>query len=142
MRGNAAYNWSTLQRAFGELLPLDLCHNSLFPAWCHTVPMASCPKCDPFMEGLSFDKPRDYLELARKLLFLVDLGVFAAKECTCPLKDLFNPQWPADTVEHNFQCNTCGRCFQLFADTYHGNACWGLTGPQTKDPALAATTSS
>ena len=104
--------------------------------------MAACPKCDGFMEGVSFEKPRDYLELARRLIFFVDQGIFVVKECTCPLPDLFNPQWPADIVEHNFQCSVCGRCYQLFADTYHGHACWGLTGPQTKDPALAATTSS
>jgi hypothetical protein len=84
------------------------------------------------MEGQSLDKPREYLELARRLLGLVNDGVFVMTASTCPLQDLSNPQWPADTVEHNFQCTACGRSFQLFADTYHGHAGWGLTGPPTK----------
>lgn len=104
--------------------------------------MAVCPRCDEFLESKSFEKPREYLELARRLIYLVDEGVFTLMESTCPLRDLFNSEWPAETVEHNFQCNTCGRFFQLFADTYRGHAGWGLTGPQTKEPVLEQSSSS
>jgi hypothetical protein len=90
------------------------------------------------MESLSFDKPREYLELARRLLNAVNEGKLSVIECTCPLQDLFSAEWPANLVEHDLQCSACGRTFQLFADTYLGRAGWGVTGPQTKDPALAA----
>lgn len=98
--------------------------------------MAFCPQCDELTEGLSFDKPREYLEFARRLIRLVTEGTFALTESTCTLLELFNPEWPADLVEHNLQCSTCGRSFQLFADTYRGHAGWGVSGPQTKIAAL------
>ena len=104
--------------------------------------MAACPKCDEFLESKCFEKPREYLELARRLLDLIDAGVFELLESTCPVRDLFNDEWPAEMVEHNLQCHTCGRSFQLFADTYRGNAGWGLTGPQTKQPELEQSSSS
>ena len=104
--------------------------------------MASCPQCDGLMEGQSFDKPGEYLEFARRLIGLVSEGTFVLGECTCTLHDLFKPEWPADLVEHNLQCNTCGRSFQLFADTYRGNAGWGISGPQTKLAALEPTATS
>jgi len=104
--------------------------------------MASCPQCDGLMESQSFDKPREYLEFARQLIDLVSEGSFALAESTCTLQDLFNAEWPADLVEHNLQCNTCGRSFQLFADTYRGHAGWGISGPQTKLAALEPSTSS
>ena len=104
--------------------------------------MAACLKCDEFLESKSFDKPREYLEFARQLYSLVDAGVFELLESTCTLQDLFKPEWPADMVEHNLQCHGCGRCFQLFADTYRGHAGWGLTGPQTKEPVLEESSSS
>jgi hypothetical protein len=104
--------------------------------------MAFCPQCEELKESICFDKPRDYLELARRLLHAVNAGALNVTESTCPLRDLFNPEWPAGEVEHNFQCTACGRTFQLFADTYHGRAGWGLTGPQTKEPVLAPSTSS
>ena len=91
------------------------------------------------MESLSFEKPREYLELARRLLNAVHDGKLSVIECTCPLQDLFGAVWPANQVEHDFECSACGRTFQLFADTYLGHAGWGVTGPQTKDPALAST---
>lgn len=99
--------------------------------------MASCcPKCEEFLAGLTIDKPRGYLELAYRLMGLVNEGVFVVTEGSCPLEDLFKPEWPSDTVEHNLQCSVCGRTFQLFADTYHGHAAWDLTGPQTKEPVV------
>jgi len=88
------------------------------------------------MEGQSFDKPREYLEFARRLIGLVREGTFVLGESTCTLENLFDPEWPADLVEHNLECNACGRSFQLFADTYRGHAGWGISGPQTKLAAL------
>jgi hypothetical protein len=96
--------------------------------------MAECAQCKDLVEGQSLDKPREYLELALRLLNLVKDGGFVLTESTCSLEDLFKPQWPFDTVEHNFECASCGRRFQLFADTYHGHAGWGLTGPPIKIP--------
>ena len=84
------------------------------------------------MDGVSLDKPREYLELALRMLNLVKDGSFVLLESTCSLDDLFKPEWPSDIVEHNLECATCGRKYQLFADTYHGHAAWGLTGPPTR----------
>ncbi len=88
------------------------------------------------MECQSFDKPREYLEFARHLIGLVREDAFSLSESTCSLEDLFKPEWPGDLVEHNFECNMCGRSFQLFADTFRGHAGWGVSGPQTKQAAL------
>jgi hypothetical protein len=96
--------------------------------------MASCPTCAEFLPGRTIDKPREYLELAYRVLGLVSEGVFVETESTCPLKDLFKPDWPANTLEHNVQCTACGRKFQLFADTYNGHAAWDLTGPPHPEP--------
>jgi hypothetical protein len=100
--------------------------------------MAACTQCDGLVESLSFEKPREYLELARRLLHAVNDGKLSVIESTCPLQELFSDDWPANQVEHDFECSACGRTFQLFADTYLGHAGWGVTGPQTKDPAFAA----
>jgi len=96
--------------------------------------MASCPRCYEFLGGRTIDKAREYLELAYRLLGLVNEGVFLPAESTCPLQDLFKPEWPAQAVEHNLQCTACGRTFQLFADTYNGHAAWDLTGPPRLEP--------
>lgn len=93
------------------------------------------------MECQSFDKPREYLEFALQLIGLVRAGVFTLCESSCTLEDLFRPEWPDDLVEHNLECNTCGRSFQLFADTFRGHAGWGISGPQTKLAALEPSTS-
>ena len=97
--------------------------------------MAACKECDGLLESLCFEKPREYLELARRLIELVNDGTLILTDSTCPLDDLFKPNWPANTAEHNFECKACGRKFQLYADTYLGHAGWGLTGPPRPDPA-------
>jgi hypothetical protein len=93
------------------------------------------------MESQSFDKPREYLEFARELIGLVHAGTFVLTESSCSLEDLFKPEWPDDLVEHNFECNACGRSFQLFADTYRGHAGWGVSGPQTRQAVESTATS-
>ena len=98
--------------------------------------MSACTHCKEFLEGKSFEKPRDYLEFALRLLKRVQAGDFILTESTCKLEDLFDPEWPADIVEHNLHCASCGRKFQLFADTFRGHAGWGLTGPPTVVPEL------
>ena len=100
-----------------------------------TAAMASCPRCEELQTALSIDQPRQYLELVRRLIGLIDEGVIALTASSCTLQALFNAEWPSDTAEHNFECITCGRTFQLFADTYHGHAAWDLTGPPRKGPA-------
>jgi len=101
-----------------------------------------CSQCEEFQDGLSFVNPRDYLEFVLRVLKAVELGSLELLESTCPLQDLFKDEWPADIVEHNLECAACGRKFQLFADTYRGNAGWGLTGPPVKLAALEEAASS
>jgi len=88
--------------------------------------MAHCPKCEGFMESMDFNQPREYLEMARQLIEELNHGTFVMVHATCPLQDLFNPQWPGNVAEHGFQCRSCGRTYQLFADTFHGRASWDL----------------
>ena len=109
---------------------------------CNTCQMAACSHCEEFLEGKSFVKPREYLEFALRLLKLTKSGAFTLSESTCKLEDLFNSEWPADIVEHNLHCASCGRKFQLFADTYRGHAGWGVTGPPTVTPELEEAASS
>ena len=104
--------------------------------------MLPCSQCEEFQDGLSFVKPRDYLEFVLRVLKSVEVGSLELLESTCPLQDLFKDEWPADIVEHNLECAACGRKFQLFADTYRGNAGWGLTGPPVKLAALEEAASS
>ena len=104
--------------------------------------MLPCAQCEEFQDGLSFVKPRDYLEFVLRVLKAVEVGSLELLESTCPLQDLFKDEWPADIVEHNLECAACGRKFQLFADTYRGNAGWGLTGPPVKLAALEEAASS
>lgn len=98
--------------------------------------MLPCAQCEEFQDGLSFVKPRDYLQFALRVLKVVEAGALEELESTCTLHDLFKDEWPADIVEHNLECASCGRKFQLFADTYRGHAGWGLTGPPVKLAAL------
>jgi hypothetical protein len=102
--------------------------------------MASCPKCAEFTRGHDISAPREYLKIARRLMDVVSDGTFLMVHATCPLQDLFNPQWPGNVVEHGFQCTACGRNYQLFADTFHGNASWSVmepSGGETADPGFS-----
>jgi len=101
-----------------------------------------CAQCEEFADGLSFTKPREYLEFALRVLKVVETGTLVLLESTCSLQDLFKEEWPTDIVEHNVECENCGRKFQLFADTYRGHAGWGLTGPPVKLAALEEAASS
>jgi hypothetical protein len=100
-----------------------------------TASMASCARCEELRTAVSIDQPRQYLEMARRLIGLIDAGAIVLTESSCTLQALFNSEWPSDTAEHNFECIACGRTFQLFADTYNGHAGWDLTGPPTREPA-------
>lgn len=103
---------------------------------CNTCGVLPCAQCEEFADGLSFVKPRDYLQFALRVLKVVEEGRLDLLESTCTLEALFNDEWPADIVEHNLECVACGRKFQLFADTFRGHAGWGLTGPPVKLAAL------
>ena len=93
--------------------------------------MAFCPQCEQLKDSLCFEKPREYLELARQLLTSVNEGALIVRESSCPLQDLFNPEWPGEEVEHNFECTACGRTYQLFArsDRVHAERLPGLAVP-------------
>jgi hypothetical protein len=103
--------------------------------------VANCAQCEEFVDGLSFDQPREYLEFALRVLRVVESGSLTLLESTCSLQDLFKPEWPSDIVEHNLECSSCGRKFQLFADTFRGHAGWGLTGPPRKIAELESAAS-
>lgn len=84
-----------------------------------------CPSCDELAEKVVIRSPEAYYDLKEKIERLVDEGVLSLIEGTCSLTDIFREkQWPADILQHDFQCTTCGRTFRLFADTYHGRSGW------------------
>jgi hypothetical protein len=86
--------------------------------------MTACSKCDGFTERLNFSTLREYQDIVRQLIQIVSEGTFLLVHADCPLQDMFNSPLPGDCITHDFQCTGCGRAFQLFADTYHGNANW------------------
>ena len=86
--------------------------------------MASCPKCDRFAERFNIREPREYRDIARQLIELVNQGTFLIVRASCPLEDVLKGRWPGDIVFHDLKCFACGRLFHLHADTYHGNANW------------------
>jgi hypothetical protein len=86
--------------------------------------MTKCPKCDGFTERINFASPGEYLDTVRQLVEVVNQGWFLLVFASCPLQDMFNTPSPGDCIFHHFQCTTCGRGFQLFADTFHGIANW------------------
>jgi transposase-like protein len=88
--------------------------------------MAPCPKCASFTKSLDISEPREYLGIARHLIEVVNEGTFLMVHATCPLQDLFSPEWPGSVVEHAFLCTGCGRNYQLYADTFHGRASWDV----------------
>ena len=83
-----------------------------------------CPKCQGFAERMNMGSPREYRDIARQLIEIINQGTFGMVKASCPLEDLFKPQWPGDIVSHEFECFACGQRFLLFAGTYHGNASW------------------
>jgi transposase-like protein len=96
--------------------------------------MERCPNCERFKDSRDFTQPREYLIVARELIDVVNQGAFVMVHATCPLQELFNPQWPGKVVEHGFQCSACGRSYQLSADTYHGRASWEMVETQMEMP--------
>ena len=86
--------------------------------------MSSCPKCDGFSQRFNIGSLREYRDIVRQLIEIVNQGTFFLMRASCPLQDVFNTPVPGDTILHDFQCTACGRAFLLGADTYHGNASW------------------
>ena len=86
--------------------------------------MVECSECDVFAEGLYFGSPREYLGIVCQLIELVSQGTFWMVHASRPLEDMFSIPMPEGCIFHHFQCAVCGRGFQLFADTYHGNSNW------------------
>ena len=86
--------------------------------------MIGCSRCQGFSERFYLYTPREYRDLARQLIEIVNQGTFLLLHSTYALKDLLGEVFPDDIISHDFQCTGCGRAFQLSADTYHGNVCW------------------
>jgi transposase-like protein len=70
------------------------------------------------------DTPREFLNIVRQLIEIVEQGKFLLVHADCPLQDFFNTTWPGDVITHRFQCTECGRVFERYTDTYHGGARW------------------
>jgi hypothetical protein len=88
--------------------------------------MPSCPKCDGFSQRFNIGDLREYQDIVRQLIEVVNQGTFLLVQASCPLQEMLNTALQGDTVFHKFQCFACGRPFQLFADTFHGWASWTI----------------
>ena len=88
--------------------------------------MASCPKCDGFSQRFNILDLREYQDIVRQLIAVVNQGTFLLVHASCPLQDMLKTPLPGDTMFHNFQCFACGRAFQLLSDTYHGGVSWTI----------------
>jgi len=88
--------------------------------------MAPCSRCDGLAQRFNIGTPYEYQSLVRQLIEVVNQGTFLLVEASCPLRDVLQPIWPGDAISHKFKCFACGRTFELFADTYHGNASWSI----------------
>lgn len=88
--------------------------------------MASCSLCDGFSQRFNILSLREYQDIIRQLIEVVNQGTFLLVNATCPLEDMLKDPLPGDTIFHNVRCFACGRAFQLFADTYHGNGSWRI----------------
>ena len=86
--------------------------------------MNNCAKCFGFTEPRNFGSSDEYLAIVRQLVEVVREGRLTVVTATYPLEDVFNAPIVGDCFFHHFQCTTCGRVFQLFADTYQGRANW------------------
>ena len=53
-----------------------------------------CPKCQGFAERMNLSMSREYRDIARQLIEIVGQGTFRIVRASCPLEDLFKPQWP------------------------------------------------
>jgi hypothetical protein len=86
--------------------------------------MTKCPKYFGFPEPRNFGSSEEYLVIVGQLVEFVREGRLTVVTATYPLEDVFNAPISGDCFFHHFQCTTCGRAFQLFADTYQGMANW------------------
>jgi hypothetical protein len=84
-----------------------------------------CHKCDGFTDKISIDTPGRFHDLTSEIRQVVDEGTMTLIQGTCSLKDIDRDKpWPADILQHDFRCTSCGRMFRLFVDTYHGRGTW------------------
>jgi hypothetical protein len=84
-----------------------------------------CGTCDDFSETVEIRFPEQYHRLKEEIIPLLDSRKLRLLKGTCSLKDIKREsRWPADILEHDFQCTSCGRVFRLFVDTYHGRGSW------------------
>ncbi|RJP21371.1 MAG: hypothetical protein C4520_10180 [Candidatus Abyssobacteria bacterium SURF_5] len=86
-----------------------------------------CEHCDDIGMPVEITAPEQYHCLKDEIVRLLAAGSIRLLKGTCSLKEITRGAlWPADILEHDFQCVSCRRKFNLFADTYHGNGRWKI----------------
>ena len=86
-----------------------------------------CTKCDGFAQRFNIATIREYRDVVRQLMEIVNEGTFLLVYASCPLQEVFQvfqAAMPGDSIHHDFRCFACGRTFHLGADIYHGHASW------------------
>ena len=84
--------------------------------------LQTCPKCGGFIAKITITEPYVYYDLVKQLQTMLTEGTMSLVRATCDLKAIGqNLPWPADYIEHLFECTSCGRQFRLAIETYHGS---------------------
>lgn len=80
-----------------------------------------CIKCNEISERIKIEYPHQYYGLIEQLLAIHADGSLTHFDGNCKLTDIqAGKPWPDDYIYHRFQCNYCGRVFNLTIETYHG----------------------
>ena len=83
----------------------------------------SCSNCQNVKLESSITSLEDYLTCLHYLKTLIANDGFHIGLQSCDIDRVQDESgtWCADTVFHVIECDICGRPFELYCDTYHGN---------------------
>ncbi len=84
----------------------------------------SCSFCTELNQKYSATSPIKLTKLLKKIFSFKEQGIIEeiniASEYFTPIDDIIKNGW-SDIIYSEFECNYCGKKFELSADTYHGN---------------------
>lgn len=84
--------------------------------------MAQCPKCDGFSQRFNISTIREYRDLVRQLIEIMNQGTFLLAHASCPLQDMFKTPTPATASFTSFNASP--------ADEHSSSTLIPITGTQ------------
>jgi hypothetical protein len=80
-----------------------------------------CAQCIELWEKIVIHTPGEYFGILRQVREMMAERTLALVHGTVDLGVLaLGKPWPADHIEHIFECSACGQRFRLAVETYHG----------------------